>query len=45
MGPAGPAGGFTIGGACSYLDGGTTINGTLTWKVEGPRAVLQCEAN
>jgi hypothetical protein len=44
-GPAGPAGGFTIGGACSYLNGETTILGTLNWKVEGPRAVLECVAN
>lgn len=42
MGPAGPAGTFSIGGACSYEDGDTTVTGTLRWKVEGPRAVLEC---
>jgi hypothetical protein len=42
MGPAGPAGTFSIGGACSYEDDGMTVTGTLRWKVEGPRAVLEC---
>ena len=44
QGPAGPASEFTIGGSCSYQDGATTVVGTLRWKVEGPRAVLQCES-
>ncbi|MEY4400716.1 MAG: hypothetical protein RL072_581 [Actinomycetota bacterium] len=44
QGPAGPAGVFTIGGSCSYLDGATTVDGTLKWKVEGPRAVLECSS-
>ena len=42
QGPAGPAGSFDIGGSCSYVDGSTTVTGTLQWKVEGPRAVLEC---
>lgn len=41
-GPQGPAGEFSIGDSCSYDDRGTTIIGTLRWKVEGPRAVLEC---
>ncbi|MFZ9292488.1 MAG: hypothetical protein ACO26C_08145, partial [Ilumatobacteraceae bacterium] len=43
-GPAGPAGTFDIGGSCSYVDGTTTIDGTLRWKVEGPRAILECSS-
>ena len=41
-GPQGPAGMFSIGGSCSYQDGDVTVVGTLRWKVEGPRAVLEC---
>ena len=42
QGPVGPAGSLDLGGTCSYFDGTTTVSGTLEWKVEGPRAVLQC---
>ena len=42
QGPAGPAGGIIVGAPCSYQDGESTVTGTLGWKVEGPRAVLEC---